>query len=252
MRHTCFKARCDVQVVICLDGHPLLHTTAHYSSVIMARLISFIYFFVMTCSFHSSPTERSWLGFLSCSSSLSSFSWAVTGVRPSRSSYCPKMNWDCLSLHEPSSSVPPPEPDVFHCFGNGSPHSALLHTLIHVYFVPITPCFALKCTEIHFQYFLLPFAQTWSPAQTFLFCSIFSTFPPLFSPRPSCPAPSILLHTGGESAVPTEQHWCGGQRHVPALRQPSYCISLWGRHLGQEAPAQDRKGSQTHVQGKAG
>lgn len=170
----------------------------------------------------------------------------------SRSSYCPKMNWDCLSLHEPSSSVPPPEPDVFHCFGNGSPHSALLHTLIHVYFVPITPCFALKCTEIHFQYFLLPFAQTWSPAQTFLFCSIFSTFPPLFSPRPSCPAPSILLHTGGESAVPTEQHWCGGQRHVPALRQPSYCISLWGRHLGQEAPAQDRKGSQTYVQGKAG
>lgn len=83
MRHTCFKARCDVRVVICLDGHPLLHTTAHYSSVIMARLILFLFFFVMTCSFHSSPTERSWLGFLSCSSSLSSFSWAVTGVRPS-------------------------------------------------------------------------------------------------------------------------------------------------------------------------
>lgn len=75
---------------------------------------------------------------------------------------------------------------------------------------------------------------------------------PLFSPPLSSPAPSILLHTGGESAVPTEQHRCGGQRHVSALRQPCYSVSLWGRDLGQEAPAQDRTGSQTHVQGKAG
>lgn len=37
---------------------------------------------------------------------------------------------------------------------------------------------------------------------------------------------SILPHTGCESAVPTEQHWCGGQCYVSALHQPCYCVPL--------------------------
>lgn len=61
---------------------------------------------------------------------------------------------------------------------------------------------------------------------------------------------SILPHTGCESAVPTEQHWCGGQCYVSALHQPCYCVPLWDWYFRQEASAQDRTGAQTHVQGK--
>lgn len=44
-----------------------------------------------------------------------------------------------------SSTVPPPKPDIVHCFHNGSPYPALLHMLLHVYFViPIIPSMALN------------------------------------------------------------------------------------------------------------
>lgn len=126
MLHACFKARCNMQVLNCLDGHPLLHTIAHHSCVLMARVISFN--FSTNCSFHSSPTERSWLGFLSCLSSLFFFMGCNWSKTLSRSSYCPKMNWDRVSLHEHSSSFPP-EPDVFYCLGNGF---TSLRSVVHI------------------------------------------------------------------------------------------------------------------------
>lgn len=64
------------------------------------------------------------------------------------------------------------------------------------------------------------------------------------------PAPSIWIHAGGESAVPTEQHRCSWQRHVSAFCQPSDCVTVRGWNLGQEAPAQNRARPQAHVQGK--
>lgn len=162
----------------------------------------------------------------------------------SRSSYCPKLN----SPHTPFSYLAPPKHDISHCFGIGSPHSALFHIMTHVYFVAIIPPFALKSTEINIQYFLF-LCSTLIPCST-LFSSL-----PSFSTSPSFVLPHCLhspLRLGGESAVPAEQHWRGGQRHVPTLCQPSYRISLWSWHLGQETPSQDRKGSQAYVKGKVG
>lgn len=166
-----------------------------------------------------------------------------------RSSYCPKLN----SPHMPFSYLAPPKPDISHRFGIGSPHFALFHIMTHVYFVAIIPPFALKSTEIHIQYFL-SLCSNLIPCST-LFSSLpsFSTSPPLLSPSfvlPHCLHSPLRL--GGESAVPAEQHWRSGQRHVPTLCQPSNCISLWGWHFGQETPSQDRKGSQAYVKGKVG
>lgn len=127
-----------------------------------------------------------------------------------------------------------------------SPHSPLLHIDTCIYFIILViPSCSIKFTEFNFQYFLIPsFLQTYSTL--FLLFHLFYISPLL------CPSPSILLHAGGESALPSEQHWCSGQRHVSEICQPSYCVPIWGWHLGQEALAQDRTGSQTHVQGKSG
>jgi len=118
-----------------------------------------------------------------------------------------------------------------------TPHSALLHISTYIYFIIlIIPSFALKLTQIHYQYFLFPLLNP-------LFFSICSS-----SPFVSLLPPSSSI--GRESALPTEQHRCSGQRHVLAFRQPGHRVSVRGRHLGQEAPAQDRTGSQAHVQGE--
>lgn len=157
------------------------------------------------------------------------------------------------SPHTPFSHLAPPKPDVSHCFGICSPHSALFH-IWHMYillpsFLPLL----LNLLKSTFNIFS-PFAPTRSPTQPF-FSSLpsFSTSPPLLSP--SFVLPHRLhspLRLGGESALPAEQHWRGGQCHVPTLCQPSYCISLWGWHFGQETPSQDRTGSQAYVKGKVG
>ncbi len=153
------------------------------------------------------------------------------------------MNWDCVwvSFHV-----------CFHCSSSWTWHLLLSFNLFLCYaywymYILLFPSFpSLLLYILRFSIFSPSFCSNLS----FLFHLFYISL--LFSPPLSSPAPSILLHTGGESAVPTEQHWCSGQRHVSALRQPCYCVSLWGRDLGQEAPAQNRTGSQTHVQGKAG
>lgn len=207
------------------------HLITHLSSLLVLFWFDFWFF-------HSS-TERSCLGVLFCISSLFFFlgckwtgSTSLCFLPNSELRLClgsqvclhSSSSWTwCLSLYQ---------------------HSALLHILIHVYFVPIIPFCSLMYSS--------PF-PIFSPSlclNLFLLFHLFHLF--LFSPHPSCSVPSILPHAGGESAVPTEQHRGGGQRHVPALCQPSHCISLWGRHLGEEAVAPDRTWSKTHVQGKAG
>lgn len=109
------------------------------------------------------------------------------------------------------------------------------------------PHLLLNVPKSTFNIVSFPFFQTGPSSYTFPFCSVFSVcvrqhfFPSTLS---------ILPHTGCESAVPTEQHWCGGQCYVSALHQPCYCVPLWDWYFRQEASAQDRTGAQTHVQGK--
>lgn len=81
MRHISSEARRDERLVMCLDGRPPLHTSAHYSPVIMAALFDFFLIFVMTSSFWFFINREELLGFLVSLASLSSFSWAVTGAR---------------------------------------------------------------------------------------------------------------------------------------------------------------------------
>lgn len=156
-----------------LISHPRLHSLPFFSGC------------------HSSSTERSWLGLLSCSSFfLFLFLGCNWGKAFFCSSYCPKLN----SPHMPFSYLAPPEPDISHCFGIGSPHFALFHIMTHVYFVAIIPSFALKSTEIHIQYFL-SLCSNLIPCST-LFSSLpsFSTSPPCYPPPSSCPTASILLY----------------------------------------------------------
>jgi len=106
-------------------------------------------------------------------------------------------------------------PPLFHLLNlssytsHGSALFALLHIVICVYFVTlIIASFALQYAEIHFQYFFLSFAWIWSSSHlSFLFHLFY--FSHLFSPLSSS-TPHILLYTGGESAVSTKQHRCGG------------------------------------------
>lgn len=56
--------------------------------------------------------------------------------------------------------------------------------------------------------------------------------------------------TGGEPALPPEQHRGRGQRHVPALHQPRHRVPVRGGHPGQETPAPHRARPQAHVQGE--
>lgn len=80
MRHISSEAERDERVVVCLDGRPLLHTSAHYSPVIMAAWFDFFPLFVMTASFWFFISREELLGFLVSLASLSSFSWAVTAA----------------------------------------------------------------------------------------------------------------------------------------------------------------------------
>lgn len=138
-----------------------------FAPQLMAHLSS-AFFIVMTSSFHSSPTERRWLGFLSCSFSLLSVLGCNWGKNLSHSCYSPKWTGIVSESHFMSAfTVPPLEPDIF-C-------SLLIFSSV-THIDTCIFCYShhfLLCSYIYwdFQYFLLPFAQT------FLFCSICSTFP---------------------------------------------------------------------------
>lgn len=87
----CFKARCDgcdIYGFFTCTAHPLLRTTTHALHLSSA----FFFYFLMTSTFHSSPTERRQLGSLSCSSFSFFLSWAVTGIRTFSSS-CYSPTW---------------------------------------------------------------------------------------------------------------------------------------------------------------
>lgn len=215
----CFKAKWDVWVINCFHDHPLLYTTAHFSLSSSQPALFFLFYFCgdLRLSFFTNREEL--VGSLVL---LIFFLFLFLGCNWGKaffhSSYCPKLN----SPHTPFSYLAPPKPDISHCFGIGSPHSALFHIMKHVYFVAIIPPFALKSTEIHIQYFL-------SLCSNLIPCSTLFSSLPSFSTSPSFVFPHCLhspLRLGGESAVPAEQHWRGGQRHVPTLCQPSYRISL--------------------------
>lgn len=192
------------------------------------------FIFVMISTFHSSPAQRRWLCSLSCSSSLDSFLGYNWSQNLSRSCYSPKWT-GIVSLHMSSCTLSPPEPCIFTSLCSFTHINTCIFCYSH---------HSLLCSLMYWNPFSIfsPLCSNLHPCWT-LFSSVPSVLHFLFSPLLSFPAPSILLHTGGESTLPTEQHRCGGQRHVSALCQPGYCISLRGRNLGQETPAQDRTGT---------
>lgn len=186
---------------------------------------------------------------MSRSSSLSS--WAVTVVRPvSHPSYCPELNLSpCLPIL------------VLPSLTSLTSLLALAHFILLSYtwrFVcielPSPPAFLFrKKREQKDQHSRISpsFALIGQSAQI-LFSSPFRTphYPTLtFLPSPPLLHPP-LLHSGGESAFPPEQHWRRGQRHVPAFCQPSHRVSLRGWHPRQETTAEDRTRPQAHVKGK--
>lgn len=170
-------------------------------------------------------------------------------VRPiSHWSYCPELNFSSLPTH-----FAPPKPYISRQFvGISSLHSVLLHLTTCVYLVATTtlllPAF-LFWNLLYFQKgtkrptfkIFSPLHSDWTsrsnlvllfvphpslshpylptfyalyssilPRYLLLLLLYLPTTPPLFLHPP-------LLHSGGESALPAEQHRCRGQRHVPTF-----------------------------------
>lgn len=117
-----------------------------------------------------------------------------------------------------SSTVPPPKPDIVHCFHNGSPYPALLHMLLHLYFViPIIPSMALnviKPISNIFSFHLLKPGSLLKPFPSFPFIP---HFPFIF--------PSYVLPCSIHP--PSNRLWVSGS-HRTALVQwavPCFCAS---------------------------
>lgn len=117
----------DVWVINCFHDHPLLYTTAHFSSSSSPPALFYfcgdlrLSFFINREGLVGSIVLLIFFLFL--------FLGCNWGKAFSRSSYCPKLN----SPHTPFSYLAPPKPDISHCFGIGSPHSALFHLMTCIF-----------------------------------------------------------------------------------------------------------------------
>lgn len=184
---------------ILFNYYPLLHPKTHCLSVIVVSPSFLQWLLISILKQQRGVGWVSWLAFpfffsfflgCNCSQNLSHFCYCPIWIEIVSKSHF-MFSSTVLSLH---------------CFGNG----ALTHmdTCMFCY-----SHISLICSLMYlnlFSIFFLLFCSNLVPYSNLSLLFYLFHISPLFFTPVSSPAPFIILYTGGESAVPTEQHWCGG------------------------------------------